>query len=131
MLFCLRLTLKVVNMINVFYDDRCPLCRREIEYYKKLSASTEIKWSGISENILTLEKYGISYIESLKVLHAINEDNQMVYGVDTFILIWQQLPKWKWIAKFVELPLIYQLSKGIYRIFAKWRFKNLDHCTIE
>lgn len=131
MLFCLRLTLKVVNMINVFYDDKCPLCRREIEYYKKLSASTEIKWSGISENILTLEKYGISYIESLKVLHAINEDNQMVYGVDTFILIWQQLPKWKWIAKFVELPLIYQLSKGIYRIFAKWRFKNLDHCTIE
>jgi len=131
MLFCLRLTLKVVNMINVFYDDRCPLCRREIEYYKKLSAFTEINWSGISENILTLEKYGISYIESLKVLHAINEDNQMVYGVDTFILIWQQLPKWKWIAKFVELPLIYQLSKGIYRIFAKWRFKNLDHCTIE
>lgn len=131
MLFCLRLTLKVVNMINVFYDDRCPLCRREIEYYKKLSAFTEIKWSGISENIPTLEKYGISYTESLKVLHAINEDNQMVYGVDTFILIWQQLPKWKWIAKFVELPLIYQLSKEIYRIFAKWRFKNLDHCTIE
>ena len=131
MLFCLRLTLKVVNMINVFYDDRCPLCRREIEYYKKLSALTEIKWSGISENIPTLEKYGISYTESLKVLHAINEDNQMVYGVDTFILIWQQLPKWKWIAKFVELPLIYKLSKEIYRIFAKWRFKNLDHCTIE
>lgn len=131
MLFCLRLTLEVVNMINVFYDDRCPLCRREIEYYKKLSAFTEIKWSGISENIPTLEKYGISYTESLKVLHAINEDNQMVYGVDTFILIWQQLPKWKWIAKFIELPLIYQLSKGIYRIFAKWRFKNLDHCTIE
>jgi predicted DCC family thiol-disulfide oxidoreductase YuxK len=131
MLFCLRLTLKVVNMINVFYDDRCPLCRREIEYYKKLSAFTEINWSGISENIPTLEKYGISHTESLKVLHAINEDNQMVYGVDTFILIWQQLPKWKWIAKFVELPLIYQLSKGIYRIFAKWRFKNLDHCTIE
>ena len=118
-------------MINVFYDDRCPLCRREIEYYKKLSAFTEIKWSGISENIPTLEKYGISYTESLKVLHAINEDNQMVYGVDTFILIWQQLPKWKWIAKFVELPLIYQLSKGIYRIFAKWRFKNVDHSTIE
>ena len=118
-------------MINVFYDDRCPLCRREIEYYKKLSALTKIKWSGISENIPTLEKYGISYTESLKVLHAINEDNQMVYGVDTFILIWRQLPKWKWLAKFVELPLIYQLSKGIYRVFAKLRFKNLDHCTIE
>ena len=118
-------------MINVFYDDRCPLCRREIEYYKKLSASTEIKWSGISQNISTLEKYGIPYTESLKVLHAINEDNQMVYGVDTFILIWQQLPKWKWLAKFVGLPLIYQLSKGVYSIFAMWRFKNLDHCTIE
>ena len=102
-----------------------------LEYYKKLSAFSEIKWSGISQNISTLEKYGIPHTESLKVLHAINEDNQMVYGVDTFILIWQQLPKWKWLAKFVGLPLIYQLSKGIYSIFAMWRFKNLDHCTIE
>ena len=53
-------------MIKVFYDDRCPLCSREINYYKRITPSADIVWHGIDQNINTLEKNGISYIESLK-----------------------------------------------------------------
>ena len=118
-------------MINVFYDDRCPLCRREIEYYKKQTPDTAIKWLGISQNVNILEKYNISYIDSLKILHAINADKEMVYGVDAFILIWEQLRGWRWLAKFVGLPLVYQMTKGIYKVFAQCRFSKLDHCKIK
>lgn len=118
-------------MIKVFYDDRCPLCRREIEYYKKISPATAINWCGISHNTQLLEQHCISNTESLKILHAINIENKMFKGVDAFILIWQQLPGWRWLAKFVALPIVYQVTKGIYRIFAHWRFKSLDHCEIE
>ena len=55
-------------MISVFYDDGCPLCRREIEYYKKISSPDIISWCAISQHIYTLEKYGISYTEGLKIL---------------------------------------------------------------
>ena len=69
-------------MINVFYDDRCPLCRREIEYYKKQTPDTAIKWLGISQNVNILEKYNISYIDSLKILHAINADKEIKNNQD-------------------------------------------------
>lgn len=121
----------MIKMIKVFYDDRCPLCRREIEYYKKISPPAVIHWCGISQNTPTLEQHSISYTESLKILHAINTENKMHKGVDAFILIWQQLPGWRWLAKLVALPLIYQVMKVIYSIFARWRFKKLDHCVLE
>ena len=117
-------------MISVFYDDRCTLCRREIEYYKKISYPDIISWCAISQHIYTLEKYGISYTEGLKILHAINAERKMCRGVDTFIFIWQQLSGWKWLARFIKLPIIYQISKALYSIFAHWRFNRLTHCRI-
>lgn len=131
MLFCFQTIRSEPIMIKVFYDDRCPLCRREIEYYKKQTPDNIIDWLGISQNTNTLEKYGISYIDSLKILHAINANKKMVYGVDAFILIWQQLRGWRWLAKFVQLPIVYQMTNGIYKIFANWRFNKLDHCRID
>ncbi|MDG1708209.1 MAG: DUF393 domain-containing protein [Emcibacteraceae bacterium] len=117
-------------MIKVFYDDRCPLCSKEIEYYKKITPSADIVWCGISQNISTLEKNGISYIESLKIIHAINTEDKLYRGVDVFILIWQQIYGWRWFAKLVKLPLIYHASKALYSIFAQWRFNRLNHCRI-
>jgi len=118
-------------MINVYYDDRCPLCSREIEYYKKIPTPAIINWCGISHHICTLEKHGVSYLESLKVLHAINAEGKIYRGVDAFILIWQQLARWKWLALLVNLPVIYHVTKALYGIFVHWRFNSLDHCVIE
>ena len=118
-------------MITVFYDDRCPLCRREIEYYKNKSASATINWCGISQHICTLEKHGVSYLASLKMLHAINAEGKICRGIDAFILIWQQLAGWKWLAWLINLPVIYRASKELYSIFAHWRFNGLSYCEIE
>ena len=118
------------SMIKVFYDDRCPLCIREINYYKRITPSADIVWRGIDQNINTLEKNGISYIESLKILHVINTEGKLYRGVDAFILIWQQLSGWRWFAKIVKLPVIYHVSKTLYSIFARWRFNQLTHFRI-
>jgi predicted DCC family thiol-disulfide oxidoreductase YuxK len=118
-------------MISVFYDDRCPICSREIDYYKKISPSSVIKFCGISHHLNTLEKNKISYKESLKIIHAINKEGQIFRGVDAFVLIWQQFTGWRWFAKFVKLPVIYQVIKALYNIFANWRFNRLAHCKLD
>tara|TARA_R110002096_G_C14661614_1_gene728112 strand:- start:33555 stop:33932 length:378 start_codon:yes stop_codon:yes gene_type:complete len=117
-------------MIKVFYDDRCPLCSKEIDYYKRIAPSTVIVWCGISQHISVLEKNDISYLESLKILHVINTEGKLYRGVDAFILIWQHIIGWRWFAKVVKLPLIYHVSKALYSIFAHWRFNRLTHCRI-
>ncbi|MDG1858113.1 MAG: DUF393 domain-containing protein [Emcibacteraceae bacterium] len=117
-------------MIKIFYDDRCSLCSREIDYYKRITPSADIVWCGISQNINTLEKNGISYLESLKNIHVINSEGKVYRGVDAFILIWRHIPGWRWFAKVVKLPLIYHLCRALYSIFTHWRFNRLTYCSI-
>lgn len=118
-------------MIKVYYDDRCNLCSREIDYYKKISNPKLINWCKISQHTNELEEHGISIVDGLERLHAVNSDEKQYHGVDAFILIWQHLPGWKWLAVFTNLPVIYPLSKIVYNAFAKWRFNRLTHCVIE
>ena len=35
-------------MITIFYDDRCGMCSREINYYKKIAPKEVFDWAGIS-----------------------------------------------------------------------------------
>ena len=64
-------------------------------------------------------------------LHAKDSDGNYHIGVDAFILIWRNLPYFKYLNNIISLPGIYQLTNLIYEKFAKYRFNNLKHCQIE
>ena len=118
-------------MISVFYDDKCSLCSREINFYKKLAPQAPLKWLGISSSSIELKNAKVKRVDALMFLHVRDNDGMFHVGVDAFILIWRNLPYFKYINYFISLPGIYQLANLIYRKFAKYRFKNLEHCQIE
>ena len=37
-------------MITVYYDGKCNICRREINYYKKISSKNIFNWCDIANN---------------------------------------------------------------------------------
>ncbi len=117
-------------MIIVYYDGKCGLCSREIRHYQKIAPAGIFNWQDITRKPEPFTKKGYTLAEGLKALHAEDEDGRMHIGVAAFILIWRQLPRWKWLARFASLPLIYHLAKLSYRVFAAWRFKRLDHCQL-
>jgi len=117
-------------MIRVFYDGRCGLCSKEINYYRKIAPSGIFDWQDITESADDLNKEGISLAEGLKLLHAKDNNGKMHVGVDAFILIWQQLRHWRILAILISLPLIKQVANITYRVFASWRFKKLAHCQL-
>lgn len=117
-------------MITVFYDGKCGLCSKEINYYRKIAPSGIFDWQDITESAGDLNKEGISLAEGLKLLHAKDNNGKMHVGVDAFILIWRQLRHWRILAILVSLPLIKQIANLIYRVFANWRFKRLTHCQL-
>ena len=48
-------------------------------------------------------------------------DGQLVSGARGFIEVWQQLPGWKWLAKFAVIPGVPGIMEGMYRAFLKIR----------
>ncbi|MEM7616837.1 MAG: DUF393 domain-containing protein [Pseudomonadota bacterium] len=115
-------------MITVFYDGKCGLCRKEIDYYRKIAPKDIFDWQDITESADSLNKEGISLSQGLKFLHVRDNNGHLNIGVDAFILIWRQMKYWRILAFFVGLPIIKQIANIVYRIFANWRFKRLAHC---
>ena len=117
-------------MITVFYDGKCGLCSKEINYYKKIAPPNVFDWQDITQSSEKLTSAGITLEEGLKNLHAMDNNGQFHVGVEAFVLIWQQLDRWRTLAFFISLPMIHQTAKVAYKIFATWRFKRLSHCQI-
>ncbi len=115
-------------MITVFYDGKCGICRREIQHYMNIAPEGIFNWQDITESHHELERAGFTLVEGLKYLHAKDTNDHFHIGIDAFLLIWQQLPRWKHLAKIVKLPLIYHGMVLLYKAFANWRFKRLTYC---
>ena len=112
-------------MIIVFHDDRCGLCLKEINHYKKIAPKGIFDWAGISYSNDKLSKYNISNTEALKLLHVIDNDNKIHIDLDAFILIWQQLKRWRILATLISIPGVYTIANFIYKVFARKRYKKL------
>ena len=117
-------------MITVFYDGKCGLCRREIEHYKLISPEGVFEWMDITIDPAIMQKLNISYADGLKLLHAQDSQGKLHVGVDAFVLIWRQIPRWRILAKIVSFPIVWPVANVAYRRFAAWRFNRLAHCQI-
>ena len=114
---------------HVLYDGKCGLCNKEIAYYRTIDVDDKFKWVDITIEKNLARYPSIRLREALMSLHVIEEE-QIKSGVDAFIAIWSELGNFKILAFFIRLPVIYQLTSIFYRLFAKYRFKNLPHCQI-
>tara|TARA_B100000768_G_scaffold161743_1_gene162019 strand:+ start:442 stop:813 length:372 start_codon:yes stop_codon:yes gene_type:complete len=117
-------------MISVFYDDKCRVCSREINFYKKIAPKNSLNWLGISSSKLDLRLANIKLVDALLYLHVKDSEGNFYIGVDAFVVIWRQLPYFRYLNFIVKLPIIYHLAKFIYKKFAKYRFSKLEHCQI-
>jgi predicted DCC family thiol-disulfide oxidoreductase YuxK len=117
-------------MITVFYDGKCNLCLREIDYYRSIAPINRFIWVDITTPSDLFKSLNISLIDGLSKLHALDDIGAIHTGVDAFTLMWKEFKYWNALAGIISLPGIYQLSKIAYFYFAKWRFKRLKHCQV-
>jgi len=107
------------DQTEVLYNDTCPICSREVDHYAKLSAdqALPIRYDGIT-NPATLADWGITPEEAAKRFHV--RKNGVTYGgVPAFVVLWQDIPQMRWLAKLISLPGIHWIaSKGYDHIAA-------------
>ena len=110
--------------MKVYYDDKCSICRKEIDYYKKLRVRN-VEWIGIHKNGKKIDFNKITKESYLKRMHVIDDDKQIKVGVEAFIAIWKKNSKFKYLAMVINFFPIKILAIFAYNIFAHFRYKNL------
>jgi predicted DCC family thiol-disulfide oxidoreductase YuxK len=106
---------------TVFYDGDCPLCRREIAHYRRMDKRERLHWVDAVNESETLAEHGLSLERAMAELHVLDGAGCWQRGVDAFLVIWQHLPAYRWLAKLVTVLGLRRPLGFIYRHFAAWR----------
>ena len=105
-----------MNKINteldtkVYFNNSCSICRFEINHYKKLDS--EINWIDVTQNSEAEKETSRKANQLIRRLHA-KHNGELLEGIDAFLLVWSKLPRYKWLYRFVKLPLIYNFSEFV------------------
>jgi predicted DCC family thiol-disulfide oxidoreductase YuxK len=99
--------------IRVIYNDTCPICSREVGQYRRAAAASgaPIRFEGL--DAADLAAHGLDRDRAARRFHVVRE-GRLVSGVDAFIALWSELPRWRWLARLVALPGIRQFAGLFY-----------------
>ena len=114
------------SMIKVYFDGKCGLCSKEINYYQKPSPSRFAEWIDIAADPSPLKDLSISQRDALKRLHVQDNAGNIKSGITAFLLIWDALPGWRSLGRIISLPVIYHLVDSLYGRFAEYSFKLVN-----
>lgn len=112
----------------VLYDGGCPLCRREIDHYRRVQGADQLKWVDISETNNLQWLYGIERDTAMRRFHVRTSDGRWQIGAYGFAEVWSHLRGYRLLAKLVQALRLLRPLDWVYRHFADWRFDR-RRCT--
>ena len=101
--------------VTTFYNHACPVCRMEIEHYKRLSGDrSNLSWVDSSADKTVLARHGITGDDVLRRLYVLDTAGTLYGGVDAFIEVWKRMPRYRWLAKAVGWGPAYPVAVFVY-----------------
>jgi len=107
------------SSVHVFYDGGCPVCSREISFYKSLRGADKIVWTELCEQVELPDS--IDRESALRRIHAIDTRGDVVSGIQVFSLIWSTLPRLRFLGVAARLPTVNWVLGALYWLFQKLR----------
>ena len=109
--------------LEVFFDGSCPMCRREIAYYKRLDISRRLTCVDISLNHVICPD-GYCQTDLLNRFHVRRTDGRIFSGAAGFAVMWTFLPgAWKYagrVASFWPLTALLELAYRAFLTIRPW-----------
>ena len=95
---------------EILYNGRCPICTAEIAQYQKAARKVGAPLLFQDLHDAPLGDWGLSADQATRRLHA-RRDGQIISGFPAFLIVWQHLPRLRWLARFLSLPGLHQIAR--------------------
>ena len=109
---------------RIFYDAECPICCREIAHIRVRNPKGNLYPVALQNHVDLLAEYGIDADEAMIILHMIDDHSKVYTGIPAFRIIYRE-NGWQWLAAFMGLPIVFQVSEWLYPVIARHRYKIL------
>ena len=104
----------------MYFNNSCKICRTEINLYKKQNIK-DIEWVDITDNETAEIETQKDTKSLLRRLH-IKDGANIIEGAEAFLLIWKNIPKYRFLYKVLKKPIIFNIFSFFYEIVAFFLF---------
>ncbi|GAA6179401.1 hypothetical protein NBRC116594_08390 [Shimia sp. NS0008-38b] len=98
---------------RVLYNADCPVCNAEICHYRDYSKAQGLTLGFDDLNTDALKDWDIDADTAARRLHVIH-NGRLYDGIPAFLVLWQEMPRYRWLARLVGLPGIRHLACLLY-----------------
>lgn len=117
----MRIALKNNEQTAIFFDGSCPLCAREIAFYRGRRGGEDLQWVDVSSMPEGDVAPGLSKRHALARLHARTADGRLISGGEAFAHLWSALPAFRLLGyMFKTWPLSWAIDRA-YDLFLRFR----------
>ena len=106
---------------TVFYDGACPLCQREISYYRRQQGADSVHWRDISNTTEDQIAPDLARSQALSRFYVRRVDGKLVSGVSAFAHLWLLLPAFHVWGKAIQVGPVLWALEHCYDLFLKIR----------
>ncbi|MEM8592420.1 MAG: DUF393 domain-containing protein [Pseudomonadota bacterium] len=104
-------------MTKVLYNAECPVCSFEIDHYAAYARKNALPiqfddLNGAGQRAWQ-SRWGLDADSAARRLY-VEHDGVLLSGIEAFILLWRQMPRYRFLARIVALPGIKQISTLAY-----------------
>ena len=107
--------------LAVYYDGSCPLCRREIGFYRNRRGGERIDWIDVSRCASATVADDLSKEAALARFHVRRADGRLVSGGRAFAELWSALPVFRLAGLTFRIRPLYWLLDRAYDLFLPMR----------
>ena len=98
---------------SVLYNANCPVCNFEIQHYARYAGATGLAIRFDDLNSGALAHWGLDSDTAAKRLYVLH-DGALTSGIPAFLVLWAQMPRYRWLARFIGLPGVRQVASVAY-----------------
>jgi len=113
----------IYKKLEVFFDGECPVCSREIAFYRRCRGSSNIKWIDLRKHPENDIVPGLSRSMALERFTVITSDGSLLSGSQAFIEVWRHLSLFWLLGKVFSIYPLNLLLEIIYKFYLKIRKK--------
>lgn len=106
---------------TVYFDGSCPLCSREIAFYKRARGADTIVWHDVSQVKDGSVAPDLEASAAMARFHVRRKDGRLVSGAAAFGHLWTALPGFRLVGKIALFPPVTFILERLYRLFLPLR----------
>ena len=98
---------------RVLYNAQCPVCSFEINHYDAYSKAQNLPILFDDLNADVLAEWDMDADTAAKRLHVLH-NGQLIAGIPAFLVLWQEMPRYRLLGRIVGLPGIRHAAIAAY-----------------